>query len=407
MDYTPLIEKISQKITASGQTADRQRIEAKLRRLIEEFGVPPAEAERTVSNECAREYNIPVTTVSGTVEKKISDVLPGEWVTIEGKVVSLTPPGSPSIAQSGIIADGSGAIRFVAWAKSNLPQLSDGRWYRIGAAAVDEFRGIPSLKFNAGTSLKELEHDQVLMPPITRVADLRPGVHNLRAKVVQEFEPNHERMLQSGILGDESGTARFVIWRQEGRDKLVLNKSYSIYYTLVDEFNGRPSINLTTATVVPDDSEIVVPDGSGIFTGALASLSETSGLIKRCRQQGCNRVLSDTSICPVHGLQAEFTYDLRIRGWLDDGHRALDLLVPREATEALCGLTLDGAKEMAEKNLTPRATYHFLAEKLNGRYFSCRGREIEGRIIAQQCSFAPADRGEVVALLNRARGQSS
>lgn len=407
MDYTPLIEKISQKITASGQNADRQRIEAKLRRLVEEFGVPPAEAERTVSNECAREYNIPAAPAGGTAEKQIAAVLPGEWVTIEGKIVSLTPPGSPSIAQNGIIADGSGAIRFVAWAKSNLPPLSDGRWYRVEAAAVDEFRGIPSLKFNAGTSLRELDHDQVLIPPTTAIGSLKPGVHNLRAKVIQEFEPNHERMLQSGILGDESGTARFVIWRQEGKEKLVPGKTYSIYYTLVDEFNGRPSINLTTATVVPDEADIVVHDGSGTFAGILASLSETSGLIKRCVQQGCNRVLSDTSICPVHGLQADFTYDLRIRGWLDDGHRALDLTVPREATEALCGLTLDEAKEMAEKNLTPRITYHFLAEKLNGRYLSCRGREIDGRVIAQQCSFSHVDHGDVVSLMNRARGQQS
>lgn len=404
MDYSPLVEKISQKITASGQNADRQRIEAKLRRLIEEFGVPPAEAERTVSNECAREYNIPATPVGVTAEKPISDVTPGEWVSVEGKVVSLTPPGSPSIAQNGIIADGSGAIRFVAWAKSSLPPVSEGRWYRIEGAAVDEFRGIPSLKFNTTTSIRELEHDQVLMPPITQIAELRPGVYNLRAKVIQDFEAVHERMLQSGVLGDESGTARFVTWRQEGRDKLQLNKTYFIYYSLVDEYNGRPNINLTTATIVPDEADIIVPDGSGVFTGVLASLSDSSGLIKRCSQTGCNRVLSDTSICPVHGLQAEFAYDLRIRGWLDDGHRALNLLVPREGTEALCGLTLDAARDMAEKNLTPRATYDYLSEILVGRYLSCKGREIDGRLIAQQCSFQKPDQSVIIALLNRAKG---
>ncbi len=55
MDYSILSERISLKVSAKGHQADRVKIEGKLRRLIEEFGVPPQEAELTVLNELARE----------------------------------------------------------------------------------------------------------------------------------------------------------------------------------------------------------------------------------------------------------------------------------------------------------------------------------------------------------------
>ena len=59
MDYSEVTERISRKFSKSGKEIDRQKVEGKLRRLIEEFGVQPSEAERSVSNELAKEFNIP------------------------------------------------------------------------------------------------------------------------------------------------------------------------------------------------------------------------------------------------------------------------------------------------------------------------------------------------------------
>ncbi len=135
MDFSLTAERISVKIGQKGQSVDKKKIEAKLRRLVEEFGVQPAEAERSVTNELAKEFNLTgIGTGSGGAgakeDRSIADVAPGEWVTIEGKVVSILSPPSPSIAQSGIIADSTGAIRFVAWAKANAPKMQEGAWYR-------------------------------------------------------------------------------------------------------------------------------------------------------------------------------------------------------------------------------------------------------------------------------------
>ena len=157
----------------AGQTVDAKKIEGKLRRLVDEFGVQPSEAERSVTNELAKEFNIPLTgsgggagkSSGGTEQKKIADAVPGEWVTIEGKVVSVSAPASPSIAQSGMIADESGAIRFVAWAKANAPAMAAGSWYRIESAVVDEYKGVASLKIHSGTTIKEISsEDRALIP---------------------------------------------------------------------------------------------------------------------------------------------------------------------------------------------------------------------------------------------------
>ena len=125
MDFSETAERISRKFSQKGTEVDPKKIESKLHRLIDEFGVQPSEAERSVTNELAKEFNLPSIGTTGgkssgvADQKKIADVAPGEWVTIEGRIVALSSPTSPAIAQSGIIADDSGGIRFVAWTKAN------------------------------------------------------------------------------------------------------------------------------------------------------------------------------------------------------------------------------------------------------------------------------------------------
>jgi replication factor A1 len=412
MDYSEASERISRKFSKSGHTADVKKIEGKLRRLVEEFGVQPQEAERSVTNELNKEFNIPVagtagarTGSSGNGQKTIAECVPGEWVTIEGKVVALSAPASPSIAQSGIIADESGAIRFVAWAKSNAPAMAEGSWYRIESAVVDEFRGIPNLKIHSGTSVKELGEDRPLIPAPVPVRDLRPGIAGVRAKVIQEWDASHERMLQSGLLGDESGTIKFVIWKEPGREQLVVGAVYTIFYAQVDEFNGRLSLNLNTATIMQEEGDIAVSGGETAVRGSIVHIAPGSGIIKRCPVEGCNRALSRQNYCPIHEIQPKFVYDLRIKGWLDDGEKTHNILIQRDVAESLTGITLDAAKEIAENNpLGMDEVFLQMRDKVLGRYIVCHGREIDGRLLVSRCERVTFDSSEHAALLNRAGG---
>jgi replication factor A1 len=417
MNYSEAADRISRKFAKGGQTPDVKKIETKLRRLVDEFGVQPSEAERSVINELSREYNLPApgsgAAGSGgkggdTGEQKIADGVPGEWVTIEGKVVSVLAPASPSIAQSGVIADESGAIRFVVWAKANAPVMAEGSWYRVESAVVDEYKGVPNLKIHSGTTIKEISEDRSLIPTPTPITDLRPGIGGVRAKFVQEWEANHERMLQSGLLGDETGTIKFVIWKEPGKERLVPGAVYNIFYAQVDEFNGRLSLNLNPATILQEEGEIAVSGGEAAFTGAIVHIAPGSGIIKRCPQEGCNRALSRQNYCPVHEIQPKFVYDLRIKGWLDDGEKTHNILVQREVVEALTGITLEKAQEIAENNpLGMDEVFLQMRDLILGRYVTCHGRDIDGRLLVNTCEKAVFNSTEHTALLNRAGGAPS
>jgi len=405
MDYTDTAERISQKVRAKGHEVDTVKLEGKLKRLVEEFGVPPTEAERTVMSELSREFSINGLGTAAGEEKTLNQLVTGEWATVETKVVSLTSVPSSAVAQSGILADSSGSIRFVVWAKANAPILSLGKWYRLESAVVDEYRGAANLKIHSGTVVKEITRDTVLIPKITPIQDLSPGIGSVRAKVIQEWETTHERMFQSGLLGDETGTIKFVLWKEEGKERLTPGMVYTIYYAGVDEFSGRYSLNLNPATVIQEEGDITVNSGDTSFSGALVHIAPGSGLIKRCPVEGCNRVISRQNYCPVHEIQPGFLYDLRIKGWLDNGEETKEILVQRETTEQLTGLSLDQAREIAENNpLGMEEVFLRLRDRILGRYLTCQGREIDSRMLVNACRFLPFDPQETAALLNRAGG---
>jgi replication factor A1 len=415
MDYSEIAQRISRKFSQKNQTVDVLKIEGKLRRLVDEFGVLPSEAERSVTNELYKEFNIPiVTTGSGgspggaTEQKKIADAIPGDWVTIEARVVSLSTPASTAIAQSGILADESGAIRFVVWTKANAPAMADGAWYRIESAVVDEYKGIPSLKVHSGTTIKELGTADALIPVPAQVKDLHTGVGSVRAKVVQEWDVTHDRMLQQGLLADETGTIKFVIWKEPGKERLEVGSVYSIFYALVDEYNGRLSLNLSTATLMQEEGDIPTISGGDVaIRGAIVHIAPGSGIIKRCPVEGCNRALSRQNYCPIHEIQPNFVYDLRIKGWLDDGEKTHNMLIQRDVVESLTGMTLDTTKEIAENNpLGMDEVFLRMRDALLGRYVICRGREIDNRLLVNSCERLTFESGEHAALLNRAGGAS-
>ena len=411
MDYSEAAERISRKFSKNGHTVDPTKIEGKLRRLVDEFGVQPSEAERSVTNELSKEFNIPTTGPSGGKTggggelKKIADAIPGEWMTIEGKIVALSAPASPSIAQSGIIADDSGAIRFVAWAKASAPVMAEGSWYRIESAVADEFKGVVNLKIHSGTTIKDLGAEESLIPSTVQIRDLQTGIGSVRVKVVQEWDTSHERMLQSGLLGDETGTIKFVIWKEPGKERLDLNSVYNIFYAQVDEFNGRLSLNLNTATILQEETDITVSGGESSVSGAIVHIAPGSGIIKRCPVEGCNRALSRQNYCPVHEIQSKFIYDLRIKGWLDDGEKTHNILLQREVVESLTGISLPAAQEIAENNpLGMDEVFLRMRDAVLGRYIRCHGREIENRVLVNTCERLVFDSAEHTRLLNRAGG---
>ncbi len=398
-----VVERISLKIEAKGVAVDREKVAAKLNLLVSEFGIQLEEAERTVTNELLREYNLAGGPAQSPEHTEIGNLVPGEWVTIEGKVVSLSEPPTPAIAQSGIIADSSGAVRFVVWAKANAPLLEERKWYRLESAVVDEYRGAPNVKIHSGTKIEEQDEDKPLIPSVWPIERLKPGVGSIRAKMIQEWETRHERMQQTGLLGDETGTIKFILWKDGDHEKLEPDTVYTIYYASVDEYNGRLSINLSTAMYLPEEGDIEISFGTAAVTGAFVHLGSGSGLIKRCPVEGCNRALSRQNYCPIHEIQHNFRYDLRITGVVDDGLQAKNVLIQRELTEKLAGFTLEEAIEIAENNpLGFDDVFLKIQSAVLGRYVHCTGSEIDTTLLVRECSLDVCDSFNATALINRA-----
>lgn len=199
-----------------------------------------------------------------------------------------------------------------------------------------------------------------------------------------------------------------MIWKEPGKEKLTVGSVYSVFYTQVDEFNERLSLNLTGATIMQEEGDLAtIASSDAEIRGAIVHIAPGSGIIKRCPVEGCNRALSRQNYCPIHEIQPQFVYDLRIKGWLDDGERTHNLLLKRDVVEALTGINLDQAREIAENNpLGMDEVFLQMREKVLGRYVACKGREIENRLLVNNCERMHFESGEHTKLLNRAGGSS-
>ena len=84
---------------------------------------------------------------------------PGLWVDLRVKVAQLWETNSDAISQSGLVGDETGAIKFVKWAKAELPDLVDGKSYLLKNLVTDEFQGRFSVKLNRTSQIEPLDVD--------------------------------------------------------------------------------------------------------------------------------------------------------------------------------------------------------------------------------------------------------
>jgi replication factor A1 len=200
----------------------------------------------------------------------------------------------------------------------------------------------------------------------------------LRGKVVQLWETKHESMSQVGLMGDESGTIRFTKWTKAGLPQVEEGKSYLFKNVITSEYQGQFSIKLNkTSEIVPINEDIEVGRKLVEYSGAIVDIQIGSGLIKRCPE--CNRALVKGA-CGEHG-KVDGIYDLRVKAVMDDGEKVQDILLNREVTEALVGITLDQAKDMATEALDQAVVLDVIKSKLVGRYFIVSGAKLDRFIL--------------------------
>ncbi len=390
-----LVDQISARLRDQKIEVPDEEIEARLRKLIDDFSVPEAEAKRSVLNYFFKEHGVTPTARTGSEKAKISEINgPGRWVDLEVKVLDLWEPNSESISQTGLIGDGTGSIKFVKWAKAGLPDLEVGKSYLLKKAVTDEFQGRFSVKLNRASQIEPIEREVEAKGPTAKPAQEMKVVEinepgrwvDLKVKVTQLWDSNSDAISQAGLIGDETGSIKFVKWAKADLPNLVEGSSYLLKNVVTDEFQGRFSVKLNRTSQIQELGEdISVGSQATEFSGALIDVQNGSGLIKRCPV--CKRSLAK-GICGEHG-RVEGVYDLRIKAVLDDGLRVQDILINRETTERLVDLTLEDAKHMAMEALDHEVVRGLLESKLVGRYYTVTGPRVDRYILVESINEMP------------------
>jgi replication factor A1 len=384
-------EQIRKRFLELNADIELPEIERRLSGLTERFKVPIAEAERSVVSYFLRERGIAREDYYGTPQgaassMQISDINQSEqWVNLRAKVVQLWDSTSPAIDQVGLIGDETGTIKFVKWTKSNLPALVEGKSYSLENMTTDEWEGRFSVKMNRTTRIQELEEDvetpdqEAQLLTIDSINESNKWV-NLRAKVVQLWESEHESIDQIGLIGDETGTIKFVKWAKSELPALLEGKSYSFENLTTDEFEERFSVKFNKNSSIKElEEDIEVGFSTTEFTGAMVHIQDGSGLIRRCPI--CNRALMKGT-CMEHG-NVDGIHDLRIKAVLDNGIMVQEALFNREITESISGITLDEAKEMAVDALDQSVVQDEMKKRLLCRYYTMSGSILDRYMLVE------------------------
>jgi len=207
---------------------------------------------------------------------------------------------------------------------------------------------------------------------------------DLKVQVADLWDDTHESMAQAGLLGDESGTIKFIAWESSDLPALQEGASYRLGGVVTDEYEGRYSVKLVSTTEIGRlDETVEVGDSETVASGALVDIKSGSGLIKRCTvEEDCTRVLQNGR-CAEHG-ECDGEFDMRIKGVLDDGADAQDVLMDAEAIEGLTGVDLEEAQEMAMDALDTSVVGQRFEEELIGRYFEVSGPQYGQYLLANE-----------------------
>ena len=220
---------------------------------------------------------------------------------------------------------------------------------------------------------------------------------DLTAKVIELWDPRSDSVAQVGLLGDPTGTIKFTKWAKSDLPALEEGSVYELRNVVTDEYQGRYSVKLNSTTVIEErDEDIEVGNDTSEVEGALVDMQRGSGLIKRCPEEDCTRVLQNGR-CNEHG-EVEGEFDLRIKAVVDDGLDAHEVIFDKDATEELTGLSLEEAKEMAMDALDTTIVADEIREDIVGTYYRIEGPTFGRYVLADDVEEldGPADPEELL-----------
>jgi replication factor A1 len=199
-----------------------------------------------------------------------------------------------------------------------------------------------------------------------------------RMQVVKLFNNDHEKIIQSGVAGDETGSIKFTVWEGSTVPELVEGQTYLFDNIVTNKFQGSSQLNINknSAIEVADEPVESVPE-TKFITGVVTKVLKNSGLIKRCPE--CKKPLTKGA-CKDHGA-VQGVYDIRLMVEIDDGKKTSTVTVQKELAEVIMGMTMDSAIAIASDALDMQVIREKQVEMFEGRYLTVEVRDMQSRYL--------------------------
>ena len=340
------------------------------------------------------------------------------FVTVNVKTVQAR--GEEKEIVWGLLGDETGTVPYTSWRP--LEGVEKGDVFEIEGAYTKEWNGAAQVNFGDRTKFRKLDAESIPnAAPVAiqdvRVADIREGMRGLRVKgrilhvAPREItlKTGESKTLWGGAIADASGSIEFTSWADHN---LTAGAGVVIAGGYVRSFRGVAQLNFDNDAVVTATDDVPTLDDLGngpameiaallargggndvTVEATLLEVRDGSGLVFRCGESGCSRVLVSGQ-CRLHNKQTG-TPDLRIKGVLDDGTGAVSVIVGRELTEALLGKDLEACKAEAQAAFRPDVICDQLRHKLTARVFKIIGNAIADdygmMLIARAMDRAPTN----------------
>jgi len=205
---------------------------------------------------------------------------------------------------------------------------------------------------------------------------------DIEAKVVDLWEPTSDSIKQVGLIGDETGVIKFVSWSKASLPQVDVGKCYAFKNVVTDEYNDRMSVKFNrTTSITPIDRDIVAGSAEVSFRGAIVAIQEGSGYIKRCNE--CKRTLKKGT-CEKHGKIPDGIDDMRIKAVIDDGRSVQEIILNKDMTEKVTGISLDQAKAIVANTLDYATVTEMIESILLGRYYTVTGNSIDRYLFVKE-----------------------
>jgi len=362
-----------------------ERLEGKvpvetLRTELEKYIVQYGIAIEAARSGIIKKYSAPraSSVSSAAVTKKIAELQGDEMmVNITAKIVfvekkEISVKGANKTIFSGIAGDETGTAPFTIW--SDEGNFEKGSVYVFNKAYTKRFRD--QVQINIGSrgsvtpatgvtievagrtsapaktvSIGDITDKDNSVTVTGKILDISPRNVNVRGE---------DRVVWGGMIADSTGKIQFSVWEDLG---LTAGSVVTIENAYIRSWKGIPQLNIGNGSVVSaSDADLGnVTSGSVLRTveeisraggidislsGIIVDVKTGSGLIKRCPQ--CKRSIVNGN-CSVHGIVDAPLSDLRLKTTLDDGTGAISVIIGRNDTEKLSGITLEEAEASAKE----------------------------------------------------------